>query len=191
MSLRDQLLKSGLVNKKAARRLDREQKQARKSKQGSKQRKNKIRREREAAEAAKREADSAARLAQRREREQVRDRYEAALRVRNLILGNRVKNRGSHPFYIRDRDGLIHRMDLHPKVATELSNGRLGVARLDHGTRVEFVLIGSNAAERLAELDPSVLVHWTPGPHPPDPSERLLQRDWEPSLVPHRVATES
>ncbi|MCB9678430.1 MAG: DUF2058 family protein [Alphaproteobacteria bacterium] len=188
MSLRDQLLKAGLVSKKDARRVNQELKKDRKESQGSKQKKKALEREARAAEEARRNAEQEARLAERRERTEARDRYEAALRVRNLILGNRVKNRGPHRFFFKGRDGrTVHRIEIQAGVAKELANGRLAIALIDHGTREEYVLVGRSAADRIAEVDPSVLVHFCPGPHAPDPSEALMEKDWEPSLGPHRV----
>lgn len=188
MSLRDQLLKAGLASKKDAAKVKRELKQKRKEAQGHKRKKKHVERERRAAEAKARAEEKERLIEEKRAREAARDRYEEALRVRNLVLGNRVKSSGKQPFWFKGRDGrTVHRLDVHRKVAEELAHGRLAIARLDHGNREEPVIIGRDAAERIAELDPSVLLHFAPGPHGGDPAEELFQRDWEPSIGPHRV----
>lgn len=189
MSLRDQLLKKGLASKKDARRVERDLKQARKSKQGNKQRKSAEQRQAEAARKAAAEAKRARRLADRKEREAARDRYEHALRVRNLLLGHRLKNSGTHPFHFKARDGRrVLRMLVHPRIAAELAKGSLAIAWLNQGNRDEYLLISAQGAEKLEAIGASdVLVHRARGE--PDPSEQPLHRDWEPSLRPHRVRT--
>ncbi|MEZ4318998.1 MAG: DUF2058 family protein [Myxococcota bacterium] len=188
MSLRDQLLKSGLVSKKDARRVDQQVRQEKRIEQSQRKKKKHLEREAAAAAEARKAAELETLRSERREREAAKDRYEQALRVRNLLLGNRVKNRGNHRFYFKGRDGkTVRSLEVQPGVAKELANGRMAVALLDHGTREEYVLIGHDAASRIAELDPTVLLHFTPGPHTPDPADALLERDWETSLRPHRV----
>lgn len=185
-SLRDQLLQKGLVSKKRARAVDRQQQRARKDQQGQKRKKRAIDEERRAEEKATRETAAERRQAARAAASQVRDAYEAALRVRNLILGHRLDNRGPHPFFHKGRAGrLVFRMSVHLRVAEELRRGNLAIALLDHGNRDEYVLIGRIAAEKLHELAPDVLMHWVRQPSK-DPSEALLERDWEPCLGPHR-----
>ncbi|MCA9568530.1 MAG: DUF2058 family protein, partial [Myxococcales bacterium] len=140
MSLRDQLVAKGLASSKDAQKARRDLKKQRKDDQGSKKRKGELRREQEAAAREEQEARRTERLEARKEREAIRDRHEHALRVRNLILGNRLKNRGDHPFHFVARDGrTILRMMLHRRVAEEIARGSVAIAWLDHGNRDEYV----------------------------------------------------
>jgi uncharacterized protein YaiL (DUF2058 family) len=186
MSLRDQLLKSGLASKKDKKRVERELKASRKKKQGERRKKKHVEREQKAAEQARVAEETARRLEERKRREAARDRYEEALRVRNLILGHRVKASGPHPFFARSRTSpTLHRLSLSAAVVRQIAQGRLAVAILDLGTREEPVVIQGHAAERIAELDPSVLVHHHTTPSDA-PEDALAERDWEPDLRAHR-----
>ncbi len=187
MSLRDQLLKSGLVSKKDKVRAERELKESRKKKQGKRRKKKHVEREKKAAAEAKKAAEQERLLEERRQREAVRDRYEEALRVRNLILGHRVKGGGPHPFFVRGRkSATLHRMSLSPGVIRQIARGTLAVALLDLGTREEPMVVTARAAEQIAELNPGVLAHhYDSGSDAPE--DALAERDWEPDLRAHRA----
>lgn len=187
MSLRDQLLAKGLASKKDVRKANQQAKKKRKKDQGEKRRQSAVQAERQAAKQAAREAKQAARLEERQKLEASRDAYERALRIRNLVFGNRVTSRGDHPFFFKGPDGrTVHRMKVQRSTAQQLASGALAVVAFDLGNRVDFVLVGRNVAEKLQELDAGGLIlHWASGE--PDTGEGLLDRDWEPSLVPHRV----
>lgn len=188
MSLRDQLLAKGLASKKDARRVQRDLKKKRKSEQGSRKRKHVLAKEAQAAKRQAADARHAERQAERAQREQARDRYERALQIRNLLVGNRVRNKGEHRFHhlAVDRRTILT-MHLHRKVADQLRLGALCIAVLDHGTRQEYVLIGSRTAERLEELGAAdLLVHRASGTSA-DHEALMPMREWDTSLVPHRV----
>lgn len=186
MSLRDQLLKKGLASKKDARRVDQAARKQRKHEEGNARRKKALKREREAAEAAEKAAELEKRLRERAEREAARDRYEHALRVRNLVLGNRTTNRGDHRFFFRAEDKTtVREMRVQKPVAEALANGTLAIAWLDQGTRVDYVLINAAAAAKLHEADAEhIVLHWATGARADH--EQLLERDWDPSLRAHR-----
>lgn len=188
MSLRDQLLSKGLVKKADVRRAEQEAKRERKAEQGAKARKRILEQERKAAEQAEEQARQAQRLEDRKRAESQRDRHERALQVRNLILGHRMNNRGEQPFWYRGPDGrTVFRLKVHPRIAAELAAGNLAIARLDQGNRDEHVLIGKVGAEKLEAIGATeVLLHWAKD-LPRDEADGLLQRDWEPSIRPHRV----
>ena len=187
MSLRDQLLAKGLVSKKDVRKANQQSKKQRKQDQGSKRRDSAIEAEQKAAKKAAREAKQAAKLEARRKIEASRDAYERALQIRNTILGNRVTSRGDHPFFFRATDGqTVLRMKVQRSTAQQLANGALAIVALDLGNRYDYVLVGRHVAEKLEELEaPGLIVHWARGEA--DSGEGLLDRDWEPSLTPHRV----
>lgn len=191
MSLRDQLLKKGLASKKDLRRVNQQSKKKRKKQQGAKRKNSVVEREEQAARQAREERERQERLEARQKAEAVRDRYERALQIRNVLLGNRVQGRGDHPFFVKGPDGRkLQRLGVKRAVAEKLSSGALAVAALDLGNRHELVLIGAEAARKLTELGAGGLIlHWARGEAEPGDG-LLLDRDWEPSLVPHRVRHE-
>ena len=188
MSLREQLLAKGLVSKKQARRAERELKQARKKKQGRRRKKAAVRAEQEAEEAAARRASLEARRARKLEREEAKAQVERALRVRNLVWGNRVQAGGKQPFWHRSLDGRrLLRMEVSRRAAEQLRRGELAIAAFDHGTRLEYVVLRGDAARKLRELGSGVVVFLVDDVKGIlDPENDFLRRTWETDLRPHR-----
>jgi uncharacterized protein YaiL (DUF2058 family) len=159
MSLRDQLLKKGLVDKKRAQQIDREAKAERKANQGQRERKNVV----QAREAADREAAlkaaAEARAVARKQAELARDAAERPARVRQKILANRIRGRGPVPFHVPAPDArTVLRIDVHPNVAWKLRAGELAVAALGWpGPDLELVVINAEAALELRDIDPAVV----------------------------------
>ncbi len=189
MSLRDQLLAKGLVTKKKAQQADRALKSERKRKQADKKKKRVL-----AAEAASAESAATAEreraLRQRRVEHQIaREADERTLRVRNLISGNRVQPGRGHRFWHRDAKGThLLAMSVSTGVARELRSGAMGIAALDLGTRIDYVVVRGTAARTLWELAPAVVVFWfadTAGVS--DPDNAFLPELPEPDLRARRA----
>jgi uncharacterized protein YaiL (DUF2058 family) len=193
VSLRDALLAKGLVSEKRARELGREAKEQRRQEQA--QRKGKKETEAEAAKAAReaKERQVAEREAARAARAAVHDEHEHRHRVRQIVLAHRLGARGRVPFHHRIGDtGRIGCLYVPEAVARDLRAGRLAIAAFqrDDGTW-EHHVIQERAAEKLATIEPSALVHFVRDrDHLTDPAENVLVRDWESSLGPHRVRDE-
>ncbi len=191
MSLRDQLLAKGLVSKKRAKQIDRELKSARKQKQSSRKKKKVLEREARALEDEQRAAVSEQR---RRSRQAARAANEEAQRItqiRSLILSNRVSGRGPVPYFHRTvQQGRLAKMQVSPQIAWKLRAGEAAIVALRRGQLgedVEYFVVHAPAARKLLELSPGhvmTFVQDTTGISGPD--ERFLEKDWEPSLVPHR-----
>lgn len=188
MSLRDQLLKAGLVSKKDARKSKQAKRKEAKRKEGNLEKKR-LRQARKAEEAA-REAERVhkQKLADRKAREAVRNQYERALRVRQLIRAHEMRVGGPVRFFHRARNGQIGVLQVSAGMAKMLRKGQVAVAAEDQGNdRVRYALIPAHMAERLEEIRPGVVVHWTRGG-----TEELVeaQRDWEPDLRARRASPE-
>ena len=188
MSLRDQLVAKGFASKKKAKQVDRQLKQSRKQKQGKRRKKKVVEAERAAAEAEERAAAVAERRELRTERERAKAQTERALRIHNLILGNRMRTDGPQPFWHRSLDGrFLLRKSLAPRVAEKLRAGQLAIVAHDLGNRVRYEVVPAATAELLSELAPRLVVFSvTPDGQAGSPQFRFLQRTWSTDLRPHR-----
>jgi len=184
VSLRDQLLAKGLVTKKRVQQVERELKQERREQQSQRKAKRATEAELREAERAKVEAALAERRQRRLLHEEAKAQVERALRIRNLILGNQVKARGGQPFWHPSADGReLLRLWVSPGAAAQLRRGELGVAAMDHGHRVDYVLVRGEAARALHEMGAKALVFFVTdlaGISAPDLD--FLRREWEPDL---------
>lgn len=189
LSLRDQLLKAGLVSKKDVDKANRDKKAERKRKQGHRKRKGQARAEAEAARQAALEAELLAKAEARKERDEAREVHERVHRIRQIILGNRMGAKGPLPFHVHSLDGRhLHRLQLPERVAFGLRCGELAVAALQDDDEARYYVIPRRAADKLADLAPEHLVFRVTDTHGISaPEEQFLQREWEPSLRPHKV----
>ncbi len=157
-SLRDQLLKAGVVDKKAAKKAAHEQRVEHKAKG----------REGLEAEKAAKEAAAAeeAKLQRARDKERERQRQaeiearECALRVQQIAQTGSYNKRWNGPkmFYFVSRDGHVPYLEVSEEVQGLLERGGLAIAESPDG---EVSLIERDAAERIAELDGSWLRAWS------------------------------
>lgn len=193
MSLRDQLVAKGLASKKDARRVERELKDQRRAEQGSRQAKSATEAEQRARAKAEAEARHAEKLAERRAIEARREAAERALRVKNLLDGNRLRPGSGQPFWHRSLDGRhLLRMDVSSGTAWQLRSGEAAIAGIErHGNHVEYVVVPRKTALVLREFAPEHLVFHnddTEGLSAPDLD--FLRRQWEPSLAARRARAE-
>lgn len=179
MSLRDQLLKAGLVNKsqadKAAREVLKEQRAAR-AQQLPKRELERIEAERKAREEAER---LAAQVEKRRAQREAEERLLRELRPRQILraLGEPVRG-GNHPFFHRSPDGrYAWRLYVPEHVATDLRCGRRAIAWLDDPRRPEVVLVDPETARRVEAIRPELILFRNRGPVDPDPAEQLYAPD--------------
>ncbi|MBX2801617.1 MAG: DUF2058 domain-containing protein [Myxococcales bacterium] len=189
MSLRDQLLAKGLVSKKRARKAARELREARKAEQGSRRRQSELAREAEAQRQAEAEAEAERRRQELQARRAEREALEHRLRVRNLILGNRLPAGRGHRFFHRVPDSAaVSELQVSSGIAMALRNGDAALVQHDHGTWLEVVVVRRRAAEALQQLAPERIVLFVPdaaGASAPDLA--FHQRDWPTELGPHRA----
>jgi uncharacterized protein YaiL (DUF2058 family) len=156
MSLRDELLKVGLVSADKAKKLDsdtRKQDYQRKKSQAlaveAAARQAEIRRQAEAEAARKRERDRQLNL----EREAEKQRRERAARAQQLIDSHRLNNPDAEIFYnFLDSDGhWIRAIRVLPPQRKGLAMGRLAIVRGDRH-EFDFTLVPRDIALKLAEF---------------------------------------
>ena len=189
MSLRDQLLAKGLATKKDARKANRDLKKKRKQKQ-SKREKRSITEAKERQKTASQQAKKLAeRQQERRVREVAREADERALRVLQMIQGNRIGHQGRTIFHFKKRCGRkVGRMEVSEKVAWMLRCGEAAIAGYEERGQEVYVVISGKAARRISELDGDsilFLTEETAGISSAD--EGFLKPTWEASLRPHRL----
>lgn len=197
MSLRDQLLAKGLVSKKKAKQTDRALKSERRAAQGARKKKRELQREAEAARALEAEAAEQARRALAEAQRDRQAEVERPLRVRNLLLGNRMPLGRGQRFWHRTPHGTtIAETQVSSGLAQRLRSGDVALAWLaEHtgrsdATQGTVVAVPRRAAEAIRELQPEVVLFLV------DDREGLAapelgfhQRTWEPDLRARRATS--
>lgn len=175
MSLRDELLKAGLVSADKAKKLDsdgRKQDHQRKKNQAlaaeEAARQAETRRQVEAEAARKREQDR--QLNQKREAE--KQHREQVARARQLIDGHRLNDPQAEIFYnFLDSDGhWIRAIRVTPAQRKALAMGRIAILRGDRD-EFDFSLAPREIAMKLAELAPNRVLLLHPESDGSDPAE--------------------
>ncbi len=163
MSLRDELLKTGLVSSDKARKLEsdarNQEHQRKKSKALAMEeaaRRAEARQRAEAEAARKREQDR--QLNQRREAE--KQRREQAARARQLIDGHRLNDPQAEILYNFQDGRTIRSIRVTPSQRKALAMGRLAIVRGDRSP-FDFPLVPRETARKLAEFMPErvLLLH--------------------------------
>jgi uncharacterized protein YaiL (DUF2058 family) len=161
MSLRDQLLKAGLVSKKQAKQADTQTKfqehQAKKSKVVAKeleaQRDEELRRLEEE-RAAKQKADFELNL----QREQKRLEREGMLRCVQLMKSNAVNERAARDnYYFLESNRFVRKVQVTPWQREMLARGRMAIGRVYEQVD-EFVILPYNIAQTVLELNPAMIL---------------------------------
>lgn len=178
MSLRDQLLKAGLVSAKDKRRAEQELKAERKQAQAHRERKETV----EARTRAEQERDLQERLAQKaaeRARRLADAEADARRQQVNQILGTHAQaiGRGTQRFWHLTEDRrFCHRIDLTEWMAQDLRAGRLAINAREHLGDHEYVVVSREIALRVATILPSRVVFFNEiPPDSTDTSEELLE----------------
>jgi uncharacterized protein len=180
MSLRDQLLKAGIVNKKKVARANRDLKQDRR-KDGAGRESKRARKAREAEARAQARAELDAR---RRKEADDRIAAEQAMArrriVRGLLRDHALPHRGGKQafwFVAADRKTIL-RLEIPGSWAHDLRAGRLAIVWLGedpHPERAEHRVLRSDAVERVRQHAPERLLFWNETPPPDDdPAEQLF-----------------
>lgn len=175
MSLRDELLKAGLVSADKAKKLDSEGR-----KQDHQRKKNQALAAEEAARQAearqRAEAEAARKRAQDRQlnqqREAEKQRREQMARARQLIDGHRLNDpQAEIPYNFQDGHA-IRSIRVTPSQRKALALGRLAIVRGDRN-QFDFALLSREIALKLAEFMPErvLLLH-------PENSGDELEDEW-------------
>lgn len=177
MSLRDQLLKAGLADKKKVSRANRELKKARKKQQGGKESHAVVRARQAAADKAARQA----RVEKAREEHALlvaaKEAAERRKLVKRLLRTWQLPDRqGQQLFFHKAADGVgIVRCMLPASWVYDLRRGQLAVAWAGLlPADPEYVVVRHEAARRVATMDPQRLLFWN-GDNAPDEDDPALQ----------------
>lgn len=180
MSLRDQLLKAGIVDKKKVARANRALKTDRRQ-DGAERESKKARKAREAADRARLHAESEAR---RRKEADDRIAAERGMEKRRIVSGllrdHALPHRvGQQPFWFVTADRrTILRMEIPGSWAHDLRAGRLAIVWLGddpHPEHAEHRVLRADAVERVRQHAPERLLFWNEAPPPDDdPAEQLF-----------------
>lgn len=149
-SLKDQLLQSGLVDRKKAKQLQQEQRKEVRSRQKGQVYTDATREQARLAQLEKAERD---RLLNRAQQEQAEKKAIKA-QIIQLITLNRVKRDGGDVAYQFADGTRIKKLYVTQQIHKDLVNGRLAIARLDDG----YELLPAPAAQKIAQRDPQVIV---------------------------------
>ena len=191
MSLRDQLLKADLVDKKKARKVNRDLKTQRKKKQGAKDRKKVVVAREEAAKSERQARKLAERKARRHQADAARASRDRERLLASLVRTYTVRYRpGVQSFWHPTADGRrLHRLRLPGSLAHDLRAGRVAVAWVgqDAADPDDYVLLDARAARRLVEVAPERICFYNAeAPPRDDPALGLHPVDlpWSPPRLP-------
>jgi uncharacterized protein YaiL (DUF2058 family) len=176
MSLKDQLLKAGLVNKKQVRKSNQNAKKERRQQQGSRERQAIVQAREQAEKQAVLEQTREERREARRQRERIREQEEAVRRVGQILAAHRLRFRtGNQKFwYPSPCRRYLFRFDLPESIAFDLHRGNLGIAYLGEADVPEpdVVLVSREIIERIEKLEPSRILFHNPS-RPKEDDEQL------------------
>ena len=150
-TLKDQLLKAGLVDREKLKAEKKAEHRAKKQRQRGKTPKHDETKQRaETARRAKLEHDRQ----RNSERERQRELRAARAQVREIVDRHRLERQsGETPFQFADR-GKIKKIYVHASMPGEIAAGRLAVVRLDGN----YDIVPAAAAARIVERDPRAVV---------------------------------
>lgn len=171
MSLRDQLLKVGLTDKKKVAKANRKLKKHRKNDQAKRESKAEVRRseERAAKAAAKTRQREAA--AERNRLLAIQEAQAKQRMLRKVIRSYALAQReGPVSFWHRAPDGqTLLRLRLPESWALDLRAGRMAIAWIGPNRRLfEVVILPRHAADRVAAVEPARLLFFNTTPPPDD-----------------------
>ncbi len=156
-SIKDQLLKLGLVDEQQTRRAE-HQKRVSNKKKGSRG-VAEDRRAREAQGGDARRVRQEADRAREQGREAGRLEHEAQGRVAQIVASGRIKGRTGGPgrFYFEARGERLPYLAANDETVTALGNGRYAIAESPMG---EVTLVDAEAAARIRDIDDAWLRIW-------------------------------
>jgi uncharacterized protein YaiL (DUF2058 family) len=154
-SLRDQLLRAGVITKEQKRQVDQEERRERKKLQKGQAEEVAQARQRQAYEArleAQRAADQQRAAAQRTQLEV----WEQRLQIRHIIdyWQTPPEPAGTRRWYFVTRSNTIKYLDVSEPTASQLSRGALAIVEHPEEPDTPYVLIDREAATLIARIDP-------------------------------------
>jgi uncharacterized protein len=151
-ALQDQLLKSGLVNDKQLKKVQKEKRKEDRQDQGRKGAPDpeKVRAQQAQAEKAERDREL------NRQRQQSQQEKAVAAQIRQIIEANRQSQGGGDLPYNFADDGKVKRMYVSAPVREQIVRGRLVIVRMDNS----YELVSAEVAEKLRARCPACIVLW-------------------------------
>lgn len=173
MSMKDQLLKAGLVNKKQVRKANQKAKKSRRDRQGSRAAKKVVEAQQRDAKKAEQQQRRQQRIAERRQRDRIREAAESLRRVDQILGAHRVHCRGGQQrfWFVGPNRQHIGRLEVPESIAFDLHCGRLAIAYRGPADAFEpdIVLIPKETAQRVERIDPTrILFHNSTRPTEPE-----------------------
>ncbi|MFE8071940.1 DUF2058 domain-containing protein [Marinobacteraceae bacterium S3BR75-40.1] len=153
-SLQDQLLQTGLADKKKANQIRHEKRKAQKQKGKGQQQDEAAKRRLEAQRAKEERAEKDRALA--RERQEQAKAKEIAAQVRQLIETHRLPLENAETPYQFVDGKKIKRLFVLPEMVNKLARGHLAIVRLDD----QYAVVPSPAAQKIRERDAQAIVAW-------------------------------
>ncbi|RKF15697.1 DUF2058 domain-containing protein [Alginatibacterium sediminis] len=145
MSLKDQLLKAGVVDKKRVKKVNKEVYKA------NKETRTTVNEAKLAAE-AKRQQQIERDKELNRERQLVVEQKAQQAQIRQLVEMNQIIGKGELSYNFED-ESTIHRVDVDALQQRQLANGLLAIARLEQ----RYYIVPAVVADKIAERDASVI----------------------------------
>lgn len=154
-SLRDQLMKTGLVDEKQARQADKEKRAQRKKTKGGRKGPPDPDAEARQAQVQQSRAEKAERdRALNQQREQQKKQRSAAAQIEDLLREHALSTRdGSVPFHFT-RDGKVRKLEVTAEQQKRLSRGELAIVE----RKGRFHVVPSDVIPRLLERDAAMFV---------------------------------
>jgi uncharacterized protein YaiL (DUF2058 family) len=158
MSLRDQLLKSGLADKNKAKKAEKE---AKKRQHQSLVSQDAIKDEisQEIADRARRQQE--ADRERNRQREEERQKREAIHRAMDIMIAGDLRESGAQiPYYFIHRENRISEILVSELQQTRLASGELAIVSFDPDYR--YYLVEASNAEKIRNAAPQFVLCWHP-----------------------------
>lgn len=157
ISLQDQLLKAGLVDKKKANQVRKEKKQQNKNAQkGHGKVTDEVKQSAKAAQKAQAERDRQLNLQRKAEA----DNRALQAQIRQLIEMNQISTDEGEIAYSFTDSNKIKKLYVTEKIQSQLSKGQMAIARFDNG----YALVPNGVADKIKQRDQDVIIFISDAP---------------------------
>lgn len=176
MSLRDQLLNTGLVSSKEAKRVNRELKKERKERQSKRESKKAIEEKIRLEKEQNQQEIIAAKIEAKRKQAELMEALARKHQVMQILLHHRIRySAGNQKFWHKSIElPKLNRLDLPEWIANDLRAGKLAVGALETWDGLDYVLVPRDIAERVIGILPNQIVFFNRELPLDIPEEQLL-----------------
>jgi uncharacterized protein YaiL (DUF2058 family) len=161
MSIKDELMKAKLINKKQIRQIEHEERleKTKLGKEGVQEKRQEQKRSIDKLQEEKREKDQQ----QARVENQEKQGKEKKSRIEDIVKQGRAMEggRGSKKFYFVSRSGKIYFLSVSDNMIEKLERGGAAIVEIGEGPyKNDFVVVNTPAATQLQSLDPTMICFW-------------------------------